>query len=103
MNCGISYEFSTVPGKLPARKIAPSPNSNANPKPNPDPDWGAIFLGGNFPDTVSYIYLIYLFIKTKVIIVFILFKETFVEIIFENLKLSKMLVKGAAVDGYCKE
>ena len=103
MNCGISYEFSTVPGKLPARKIAPSPNSNANPKPNPDPDWGAIFLGGNFPDTVSYIYLIYLFIKTKVIIVFILLKETFVEIIFENLRLSKMLVKGAAVDGYCKE
>ena len=43
---------------------------------------------------------IYLFIKTKVIIVFILLKETFVEIIFENLKLSKMLVKGAAVDIY---
>ena len=34
-----------------SRKIAPSRNSNANPKPNPDPDRGAIFLGGNFPDT----------------------------------------------------
>ena len=34
-----------------SRKIAPSPNSNANPKPNPDADLGAIFLGGNFPDT----------------------------------------------------
>ena len=36
-----------------SRKIAPppGPNSNVNPKPNPDPDRGAIFLGGNFPDT----------------------------------------------------
>ena len=33
-------------------KLPPSPNSNANPKPNPDRDQGAIFLGGNFPDTV---------------------------------------------------
>ena len=32
-------------------KIAPSPNSNANRKPKPDPDRGAIFLGGNFPET----------------------------------------------------
>ena len=32
-------------------KLPPGPNSNANPKPNPDPDRGAIFLGGNFPDT----------------------------------------------------
>ena len=43
--------------KIAPRKIAPSPNSSANPKPNSDPDgggWGgggAIFLGGNFPDT----------------------------------------------------
>ena len=36
-----------------SRKITPSPNSNANPKPNPDPDRGAIFLGGNFPDTLK--------------------------------------------------
>ena len=53
----VRLEFSvlnTVLGKLPPRKIAPSPNSNANPKPNPDPDQGAIFLGGNFPDTVKY-------------------------------------------------
>ena len=34
--------------------MPPSPNSNANPKPNPDPGRGAIFLGGNFPDTVFY-------------------------------------------------
>ena len=32
-----------------------SPNSNANPKPNPDPDQGAIFLGGNFPDTFKVV------------------------------------------------
>ena len=37
--------------KIAPRKIASSPNSNAKPKPNPDPDRGAIFLGGNFPDT----------------------------------------------------
>ena len=43
----------TVLEKLSLRKIAPSPNSNANPRPNPDPDrgGGAIFLGGNIPDT----------------------------------------------------
>ena len=40
-----------------SRKIAPSPNSNVNPKPNPDPDQGAIFLGGNFPDTVTDFYV----------------------------------------------
>ena len=42
----------TVLGNCPRGKLSPSPNSNANPKPNPDPDWGAIFLGGNFPDTI---------------------------------------------------
>ena len=41
-----------------------------------------------------------MFIKTKVIVVFILLKDTLVEIIFENLKLSKMLVKVAAADRY---
>ena len=35
-----------------SRKIAPSPNSSANTKPDPDPDREAIFLGGNFPNTV---------------------------------------------------
>ena len=40
--------------KLPPRKIASRPNSNANRKPNPASDGGgAIFLGGNFPDTSS--------------------------------------------------
>ena len=42
-----------VQGELPRGKLSPSPNSNANPKPNPDPDREAIFLGGNFPDTVE--------------------------------------------------
>ena len=42
-----------VLGKLPPRKIGHSPNSNANRKPNPDPDWGAIFLWGNFLDTIN--------------------------------------------------
>ena len=37
-----------VPGKLAARKIAPSPNSNANRKPNPDSDWGKFSLGAIF-------------------------------------------------------
>ena len=37
----------------PRGKLPPSPNSNANPKPNPDPDREAIFLEGNFPDTVT--------------------------------------------------
>ena len=32
-------------------KLPPRPNSNANPKPNPDSDRGAIFPGGNLPDT----------------------------------------------------
>ena len=34
-------------------KLPPGPYSNTNPKPNPNPDrgGGAIFLGGNFPDT----------------------------------------------------
>ena len=47
-----------VLGKFPPRKIAhpplPTPNLNANPYPNPDPDRGAIFIGGNFPDTKFY-------------------------------------------------
>ena len=43
--------FEKVLRKLSPRKIVPSPNSNANPIPNPDPDRGAIFLGGNFPNT----------------------------------------------------
>ena len=30
-------------------KSPPNPNPNANP--NPNPNWGAIFLGGNFPET----------------------------------------------------
>ena len=37
-----------VPGKVPARKIAPSLNSNANRKPNPDPDRGKFSLGAIF-------------------------------------------------------
>ena len=54
------YYQKVVLGKLPPRKIAPSPNSNANPKPNPNPERGrgAIFLGGNFPDTQK--------VKTKI-------------------------------------
>ena len=40
----IDYLRFLVLGKLP-------PSPNANPKPNPNPDRGAIFLGGNFPDT----------------------------------------------------
>ena len=46
----------------------PQPNSNANRKPNPDPDRGAIFLGGNFPDTKKRYHKISLlrkFIKYK--------------------------------------
>ena len=37
----------------PHGKLPPSPNSNANPKPNADPDRGAIFLGGNLPNTID--------------------------------------------------
>ena len=45
---------NTVLGQLPQSKIVPSPNSNTNPKPNPNPDRGAVFLGGNCPDTGKY-------------------------------------------------
>ena len=38
-------------------------------------------------------YITALFIKTKVIFAFILLRETFIERTFENLKLSKVLVK----------
>ena len=34
-----------------SRTIAPNPNPNPYAKPNPNPSRGAIFLGGNFPDT----------------------------------------------------
>ena len=33
-------------------KLPPNPNFNANPKQYPNPNRGAIFLGGNCPDTV---------------------------------------------------
>ena len=36
----------------PRGKLPLSPNSNASRKPNPAPDRGAIFFGGNFPDTL---------------------------------------------------
>ena len=49
-------EENTVLGQLPQSKIAPSPNSNTNPKPNPNPDRGAVFLGGNCPDTGKYMW-----------------------------------------------
>ena len=48
--------LAKVLGQLPPRKITPlppNPNSNANAKPNPNPNRGAIFLGGNCPDTVT--------------------------------------------------
>ena len=54
-----------VLGKLPPRKISPSLNSNANPKPNPDPDRGAIFLGGNFPDTQIGTYALILYLNLQ--------------------------------------
>ena len=38
-------------GKMVLGKLTSSPNSNVNLKPNLDPDRGAIFLGGNFPNT----------------------------------------------------
>ena len=45
----------TISQKIAPRKIVfPNPNPNASPKPNPDPDRGAIFLGGNFPDTALF-------------------------------------------------
>ena len=31
-----------------------NPNPNPNPKPNPNPNRGAIFLGGNCPDTYTH-------------------------------------------------
>ena len=44
-----------VLGKLPPEEnCPPDPNSNTNPKPNPNTNRGAIFLRGNFPDTVIY-------------------------------------------------
>ena len=46
----IDHIFEYDP-KLTQRKIVPEPNFNANPKSNPNSDRGAIFLGGNFPDT----------------------------------------------------
>ena len=46
------HNFDMVLGKLPPTQFPPKPNSNANPKPNPDPHRGAIFLGGNFLDTL---------------------------------------------------
>ena len=50
--------MSTGSGKIaPEENCPPSPNSNANPKPNPDPDRGAIFLGGNFPDIISTVFV----------------------------------------------
>ena len=48
--------LTKVLGQLPLRKITPpppNPKSNANAKPNPNPNRGAIFLGGNCPDTVT--------------------------------------------------
>ena len=36
-------------GQLPQRKIAP--NSKTNPNPYPKANWGAIFDGGDSPDT----------------------------------------------------
>ena len=36
-----------VLGQLPPKKIARNPN------PNPNPNQGAIFLGGNCPDTLK--------------------------------------------------
>ena len=35
----------------PEEDCPPNLNSNNNPKPNPNPNRGAIFLGGNCPDT----------------------------------------------------
>ena len=43
--------FLRVLGQLPPRKIAPNPKANPNPYPNPNPKRGAIFHGGNCPDT----------------------------------------------------
>ena len=40
-----------VLGQLPRGELPPNPNFNANPKANPNPNRGAIFLGGNSPDT----------------------------------------------------
>ena len=40
-----------VLGQLLPRKVAPNPTSNPNAKPNPNSNRGAIFLGGNCPDT----------------------------------------------------
>ena len=34
--------------------VAPNPKTNPNRDPNPNPNREAIFLGGNFPDTVRH-------------------------------------------------
>ena len=51
-----------VLGQFPPRKIAPNPNSNPNSNPNANPNLnpnrGAIFLGGNWPDTESVTWLL---------------------------------------------
>ena len=47
-----------VLGQFPPRKIAPNPNSNPNANPNLNPNRGAIFLGGNWPDTESVTWLL---------------------------------------------
>ena len=44
--------------QLPPRKIAPNPKTNLNPDQNLNPNWrgGAIFLGGDCPDTGKNLY-----------------------------------------------
>ena len=37
---------------MPRRKLLPNSTFNSNPKPNPNPNQMAIFLAGNFPDTI---------------------------------------------------
>ena len=49
------------------------PNPNLNPSPNPI--WGVIFLGGNYPDTVSNSFPVH-------IIGDIIFSSPFVELIY---------------------
>ena len=48
----VQYILHKVLGQLPQTKIALNPNSNSNPKPNPNPNRGAIFLVGNWKDTI---------------------------------------------------
>ena len=55
-----------VLGQLPSGKIVPpNPKTKLNPNPNPNPNRGAIFFGGNFPDTFTDISLSHMS-KTKV-------------------------------------